>query len=185
MPMLFAALTATSDRLFGSERLLAFLDNQYVVTTPERTVEVHNVLREELWRHARIRVHHGKTRIWNRGFIPDRCDELEAAAQDADPTARVWWGSHEDRPEDQGITILGTPVGRPEFVESALAKILANHRELLTRILKFKTCSVRGCCCFIVGPPERTSTSAPSDQSCRRSSPRGTMSRCGIASASC
>ena len=79
-------------------------------------------------------MHHGKTRIWNRGFIPDRCDELEAAAQDADPTARVWWGSHEDRPEDQGITILGTPVGRPEFVESALAKILANHRELLTRI---------------------------------------------------
>ena len=123
---------------------MAFLDNQYVVTTPERTVEVHNVLREELRRHARIRVHHGKTRIWNRGFIPDRCDELEAAAQDADPTARVWWGSHEDRPEDQGITILGTPVGRPESVESALAKILANHRELLTRILKFKTCSVRG-----------------------------------------
>ena len=51
--------------------------------------------------------------------------------------------------------------------------------------LKFKTCSVRGCCCFIVGPPKRTSTSAPSDQSCRRSSPRGTMSRFGIVSASC
>ena len=49
MPMLFslgqhAALTATSERLWGSERLLAFLDNLYVVTTPERTVEVHNVL---------------------------------------------------------------------------------------------------------------------------------------------
>ena len=48
MPMLFAALTATSDRLFGSERLLAFLDNLYVVTTPERTVEVHNVLLERV-----------------------------------------------------------------------------------------------------------------------------------------
>ena len=38
MPMLFslgqhAALTAISDRLEGSERLLAFLDDLYVVTT--------------------------------------------------------------------------------------------------------------------------------------------------------
>ena len=50
------------------------------------------------------------------------------------PRARVWRGSHEDSLEDQGITILGTPVGRPEFVERELAKILANHSELLTRI---------------------------------------------------
>ena len=38
MPMLFslgqhAALTATSDRLWESERLLAFFDDLYVVTT--------------------------------------------------------------------------------------------------------------------------------------------------------
>ena len=43
-------------------------------------------------------------------------------------------GSHEDRPEDQGITILGTPVGRQEFVEQEIAKIIADHSELLTRI---------------------------------------------------
>ena len=136
MPMLFslgqhAALTAIAERLEDGERLLAFLDDLYEVTTPLRSVAVHEVLREELWRHAKISVHHGKTCIWNRGgVVPDRCDELEAVNR----RRRVWRGSHEDRLEDQGSTILGTPVGRPEFVERELAKILANHSELLTRI---------------------------------------------------
>ena len=140
MPILFslgqhAALTAIAERLEDDERLLAFLDDLCVVTTPRRSVAVLEVLREELWRHAKISVHHGKTCIWNRGgVVPDRCDELEAAARAVNPRARVCRGSHEDRLEDQGITILGTPVGRPEFVERELAKILANHSELLTRI---------------------------------------------------
>ena len=111
MPMLFslgqhAALVAIS------ERLLAFLDDLYVVSTPERTVAVHNILREELWQHAKISVHHGKTSIWNRGgVVPDRCDVLEEAARAVDPSARVWRGSHEDRPEDQGNHHLGHPSG--------------------------------------------------------------------------
>ena len=80
-------------------------------------------------------VHNGKTRVWNRGgIVPDRCDVLEAVARAVDPSARVWRGNHEDRPEEQGITILGTPVGRQEFVERELAKIITDHSELLTRI---------------------------------------------------
>ena len=71
MPMLFslglhAALMALAARLREGERLLAFLDDLYIVTSPDRTVEVHNILREELWCHARISLHQGKTRIWNR-----------------------------------------------------------------------------------------------------------------------
>ena len=52
-----AALTATLERLWGSERLLAFLDDLHVVTTFERTVEVHNVLREEYMRAPREDTH--------------------------------------------------------------------------------------------------------------------------------
>ena len=86
------------------------------------------------------------------GFLQDWCDELEAAARDADPTARVWRGSHEDRSEDQGIIILGTPVGRPEFVEREFANIVANHRGIAHKNpCKSMICSVRGCCCFTVG----------------------------------
>ena len=59
MPMLFslglhAALVVISERLEDGERLLAFFDDLHVVSTPERTVAVHNMLREELWRHAKI-----------------------------------------------------------------------------------------------------------------------------------
>ena len=54
------------------------------------------------------------------------------------PRARVWRGSHEDNP-DQGITILGTPVGQPEFVERELAKILANHSDYSPESRKFRS----------------------------------------------
>ena len=37
----------------------------------EPIVAVHNILREELWQHAKISVH-GKTRIWNRGGVGSR-----------------------------------------------------------------------------------------------------------------
>ena len=59
MPMLFslgqhAALMAVAARLREEERLLAFLDDSHIVTSPDRTVEVHNILREELVLRGRI-----------------------------------------------------------------------------------------------------------------------------------
>ena len=84
MPLLFclgqhAALVAVAERLEVGERLFAFLDDLYVISSPERSVEVHNLLREELWRHSKISLHQGKTCIWNRGgIVPTRCEELAA-----------------------------------------------------------------------------------------------------------
>ena len=57
MPLLYAlgqhsALVAASERLKGDEILFAFLDDLYVKSSPDR---------EELWRHARIRLNQGKT----------------------------------------------------------------------------------------------------------------------------
>ena len=144
MPMLFslgqhAALMAVAAKLREGERLLAFLDDLYIVTSPDRTVEIHNILREELWRHARISVHQGKTRIWNRGGImPDRSNILEQTARAVDPTAKVWRGSHEDRAESQGIIVLGTPVGHQEFVKQKLLKTVAEHSNFLLKIPEVK-----------------------------------------------
>ena len=53
--------------------------------------------------------------MWNAvGIGPRACDELERIAQEADPTARVWEGSHLPLVQ-QGITVLGTPLGSVEF----------------------------------------------------------------------
>ena len=65
-------------REVDGERLLAFLDDLYVVLTPKRTVAVHNILREMLWQHAKVRRFGRNSNGFSRG-------------------------SHEDRPEDQGI----------------------------------------------------------------------------------
>ena len=70
MPMLFAlgqhsSLVAVSDRFRHGECLCAFLDDLYVAATFEGIVDCHQILVEELWHHAKIRFHHGKTAVWN------------------------------------------------------------------------------------------------------------------------
>ena len=143
MPLLFAlgqhsSLVAISNRLQLGERLCAFLDDLYVISTPDRTVHCHRVMEEELWRHARIRLHHGKTAIWNRGGeVPVNIWILEAAAR-RDPTATVWRGDAQSVLENRGITIWGTPVGTPEFVARQLEKKVSEHQELLNKIPDIK-----------------------------------------------
>ena len=42
-----------------------------------------------------IRMHHGKTQVWNRGgVVPDGIEELTAAARLVKPEAVVWRGSN-------------------------------------------------------------------------------------------
>ena len=54
-----ADLQAAQDRLVIGDHLFAFLDDMYVLTTPNRVCPVHACLREELWARARIRIHSG------------------------------------------------------------------------------------------------------------------------------
>ena len=98
MPLLYAlgqhsALVAVSERLRDDEILFAFLDDLHVKTSPERAVEAHRILSEELWWHVKIRLNQGKTCIWNQvGQMPVGCERLEAAARAENPEARVWRG---------------------------------------------------------------------------------------------
>ena len=74
MPALFSlgqhsALNAVAEELRPSERLLAFLDDIYVVCAPDRVATIYALLQIKLWQHARIRVNLGKTQLWNRGGV--------------------------------------------------------------------------------------------------------------------
>ena len=123
MPLLFsvgqhAALEAIQRRLFPTEKLLAFLDDIYVVSRPERVGDVVASADHQLWTHARIRVHGGKIHVWNRaGTKPEACDVLQQRAEALDPDTRdrVWRGS-EVPTTKQGIKVLGTPLGHEDFV---------------------------------------------------------------------
>ena len=82
MPLLFsiaihAALEELASHLEDGEQLCAFLDDVYVLCLPHRVVPLFKVLRESLDRVAGIRLHEGKTKVWNRsGTAPEDIEEL-------------------------------------------------------------------------------------------------------------
>ena len=121
MPLLFSlgqhgALQAAQEQLRPQERLMAFLDDVYMVSQPERVGSVYAVLQEKLFAHAGIRVHGRKTKVWKMaGVRPASCDVLEQIARNEDPRAVACRGSGLDSRE-QGIKILGIPVGHHDFV---------------------------------------------------------------------
>ena len=135
MPLLFAVgqhagLVATQERMQGNERLFAFLDDIYTLTSPSRVAPVHPVVTEELGRHAHISINERKTHVWNMG---EGCAELQQVAEVADPTARVWRGAGVAE-EEQGVRVLGAPVGHPSNVRAQLSEIQHDHQTLLDRI---------------------------------------------------
>ena len=140
VPMLFAlvqhpALVAAIRRFHVGERLFAYLDGVYVVTTPDRVGAVHAILSEALWRHSRIRIHGRKTQVWNAaGIRPPACDALDRVAQADDPEAPLVWRGGDLPLALEGIKVLGTPLGHDEFVEAHLARTSQSHETLSERI---------------------------------------------------
>ena len=143
MPALFSlgqndALVAIQGRLAQDERFMAFLDHIYAVgDRPERSGAAYTAIQEELWTHTGIEVHQGKTQLWNRaGVAPAGSAALTAAARVADPSAVVWRGDPHLPTEEQGVKILGTPLGHPSYVRSQLVALSAMHEHLMSNTLQ-------------------------------------------------
>ena len=119
MPLLFAlaihdALADVAELLRPGEDVCAFLDDVYVLCKPERTREIFDMLRHALRNTAGIDFHLGKTRVWNRA------GEVPSGIADLGPD--VW--------APDGLVILGSPVGKEDFIAAEAAKRLANECEL-------------------------------------------------------
>ena len=86
------ALEAIQARLRPSERLVAFLDDIYCVISPERTGAGFTAIQEELLTIG-IRVHDGKTQLWNRsGQVIAGAEATPLVARRSHPDAIVWRG---------------------------------------------------------------------------------------------
>ena len=73
------ALLTVKQSLLPGELLFAFLDDIYVVSQPGRIREVYDMLGTALQEQAGIRLHSGKTRVWNKaGIHPLDIDDLGA-----------------------------------------------------------------------------------------------------------
>ena len=117
MPMLISlgmhpAPMAAQERLRPGERIFAFLDDVCIVCHPELVETVDNIA-AELWAHAQIQVHEGKTQVWNRaGKELAGMHELTIKARRIDPDAVVWKGDAGLDPSQRGIKVLGSPIER-------------------------------------------------------------------------
>ena len=72
VPLFFAvgqhsALEEASAQWLLGEHIFAFHDDICMVTMPERVGAVYAIVEEQLRTRARIRIHGGKTKVWNRG----------------------------------------------------------------------------------------------------------------------
>ena len=125
------ALAELQGQLLPSEAVFAFLDDIYVVAEPERVRPLLDALSAALWEHARVRLHAGKTRIWNAAGeeLPSIADL--AAAGSSDP---AWVGDWSLPPDQQGLTVLGAPLGHDAYVHAQLRLKRAEHDRLLGRI---------------------------------------------------
>ncbi|OLQ08844.1 hypothetical protein AK812_SmicGene7597 [Symbiodinium microadriaticum] len=109
--------------------VFAFLDDTYIVAAPDRVRTLYDALASALWDRARIRLHQGKTRIWNAaGEEPPDIADLGEGEES------VWVGDWTLPPESQGLTALGSPLGHDAFVARQLRHKRDDHDRLLASI---------------------------------------------------
>jgi len=81
-------------------------------------------------RHARIRLNQGKTRVWNAaGEEPAGLARFQPVG--ADP---VWTGAWSLPAHQQGLLVLGAPLGSEAFVQLELRNKRGTQDQLLTRL---------------------------------------------------
>ena len=130
MPALYAlaqhdALAAAASQLEEGERIFAFLDDLYVVTTRDGARSAFETVAGEVETRAGVRSHLGKLRAWCRSPAP-------RPASFDDLGAEVWVA--DAPPELNGIQVLGTPLGSEEYVAAQAAARLADERKYLDAI---------------------------------------------------
>ena len=134
MPALYAlaqhdALEAAAGRLEKGERLFAFLDDLYVVTTRARAAAAFKEVAGAVERHAGVQSHLGKLRAWCRGGGPAPADVAELGP-------KVW---RANLPDDlNGLVVLGAPLGRDAFVQAHGRERLPKEERLLEQIQRMK-----------------------------------------------
>ena len=111
MPALFSlalagALKRAQERLRPGEVLLAYLDDLYLVTRPERVGAAYLGVTDEVRTSCGIEPNLGKTVCWNRAGIFSPEAELVLGAD-------AWRGG--GPPDSQGIRVLGAPLGSHAF----------------------------------------------------------------------
>ena len=139
MPMLFAlgqhrALEGIHARMRAGEHVMAFMDDIYTVC--RRMEDVHVAVEDGLTTQADIHVHRGKkTQVWNRGGVESSGIEgMTNAARILQPDALVWPDDPSLPSAQQGMKVLGIPIGQHEYVQELLERKTRQQQVFFQRI---------------------------------------------------
>ena len=124
------ALEEVQSQLRDGEAILAYIDDTYIVSSPERVCELYEAYRRALWAHAHVALNRSKTRVWNAAG-----EELPGiSATQLHQDAQVWVGDWALPPRELGITVLGTPFANDAYVQQRLELKRVEHDRLFQRI---------------------------------------------------
>ena len=116
-------------RLGVGEYVFAYLDDIHTVTGPARVDVAHVIVEEELWSHARIHL-----QVWNSGIEPSGVEAMTRAAQAVKLGGVVWRGNPMLPATQQGLKVLGIPIGHEAFVQRFLENNTNEQQVLCQRI---------------------------------------------------
>lgn len=131
MPALYClsqhpALAAVQAQLEPNEFLFGFLDDFYAVVPTHRVRPVLDLLSQHLATHAHVHLHQGKTRFWNAaGRAPPHIQHLPS----------TWLIDPQLPSHEQGLKVLGVPVGSDAYIQHHLRQTTNAHQQLLQHIL--------------------------------------------------
>lgn len=130
MPALYAlgqheALKSAAQQLHPDDQIMAYLDDVYLLTNKDRAAEAYRIVSREIENKAGVKPHLGKLEAWSRkgGDAPPGLEQLS-------PTA--WKGNAPA--EQNGLVVLGIPVGTPEFVRSWCTDRITEERKLVDQL---------------------------------------------------
>ena len=124
-----AALVEASQFLQPGESIFAFLDDVYSVTAADRAAIVAAHTARCIQQGAGVEPKLGKFAMWSRAGGPEPPGIRELLGVQPSPDREpVWKGDLP--PERNGVVILGTPVGQPEFVRRFLRERISVEQEL-------------------------------------------------------
>ena len=122
--------------------MFAVLDDVYTVASKESISQVTAHVAKSIKECAGVQPKLGKFGMWSRhgGAEPPGIDAL--LNNQPHPAEPIW--KRDLPPHRNGLVILVTPVGTPEFVQSFLDKRLRSNAPFGRRSNKFRTCRLRG-----------------------------------------
>ena len=106
------------------EALIAYFDDVYILTRPERARAAFDAVTRVIEDRAGIRRNMGKCVCWNA----QRGDAAPGIAELGGEDDKVWRG--DGAAEERGLIILGNPVGTAEFIQHDTQKIGCTRNKL-------------------------------------------------------